>query len=55
MRTMYMESVCGRTFAKIEIKDAEFNPHGVICCGECDSIIQSRDSWLSDPYVRMYA
>jgi len=48
-------SACGRSFVRMEMKDEPLNPHGVICCGECATIIQSREAWLSDPYVRMYA
>jgi hypothetical protein len=51
----YIDSACGRTAGRVEIKDRHLSPHGIICCGECRTIIQSREAWLSDPYVRMYA
>ena len=50
-----ISSACGRTVGRIEMNDFDLNPHGMICCGECATIIQSREAWLSDPYVRMYA
>ena len=41
-----IESACGRITTDIDIFDLELNPHGVICCGECETIIQSREAWL---------
>jgi hypothetical protein len=46
-----IDSACGRITTRIDIFDLDLNPHGVICCGECRTIIQSREAWLSDPYA----
>lgn len=48
-----IESACGRTMSSIDIFDLDLNPYGIICCGECETIIQSRDAWLSDPYAKV--
>jgi hypothetical protein len=40
-----LKSACGRSSAKVDIYDLDLNPHGVICCGECETIIQSRQAW----------
>jgi hypothetical protein len=38
-------SACGRSFGHVDIFDLDLNPHGVRCCGECESIIICRESW----------
>ena len=43
-----VKSACGRSSASVDIYDLDLNPHGVICCGECESIILSREAWLND-------
>ena len=48
-----IDSACGRITTDIDLFDAELNPHGVICCGECVTIIQSREAWLSDPSAKV--
>jgi hypothetical protein len=40
-------SACGRMEADVDIFDLPLNPHGVICCGECETIIESREAWLA--------
>jgi hypothetical protein len=40
-----IKSACGRTTASIDIFDLELNPHGVICCNECESILGCRQAW----------
>jgi hypothetical protein len=40
-----LKSACGRSSASVDIFDVELNPNGVICCGECETIIQSRNAW----------
>lgn len=48
-----IDSACGRITTDIDLFDAELNPHGVVCCGECETIIQSREAWLSDPTAKV--
>ena len=43
-------SACGRTFAWVDILDLPLNPHGIWCCGECQTIIQSRAAWMDEDY-----
>jgi len=38
-------SACGRKSGSVDIFDLPLNPHGIRCCGECESIIICRDSW----------
>ena len=38
-------SACGRTSGAVDIFDLPLNRHGIICCGECEGIIQSREAW----------
>lgn len=45
---LLMTSACGRNTEKVDSFDFDYNPHGFICCGECVTIIESRESWLSD-------
>ena len=40
-----VKSACGRTSGAVDIFDLPLNPHGIICCGECESIIICRESW----------
>jgi len=40
-----IKSACGRSSASVDIFDVELNPHGVRCCNECETIIQSREAW----------
>jgi hypothetical protein len=43
--------------SSIDIFDLELNPHGIICCPECQTIIESREAWadltMSDLYDRV--
>ena len=43
-----LNSVCGATTASIDVFDVELNPDGVICCGNCKTILQSRRSWYKE-------
>jgi hypothetical protein len=43
-----IDSACGRITTSIDIFDYDLNPHGVICCGECITIIQAREAWMED-------
>lgn len=43
-----MKSVCGSSSTAVDIFDAPLNPHGVICCDACQSIIDTRESWALD-------
>jgi hypothetical protein len=38
-------SACGRKSGGVDIFDLPLNPHGIRCCGECESIIICRESW----------
>ena len=37
-----LPSVCGATSASVDVYDLDANPHGVICCDNCQSIILCR-------------
>lgn len=52
-----IKSACGRVTTSIDIFDLDLNPHGVVCCGECETLIQSREAWddFDDAdYMEMY-
>ena len=40
-----VKSACGRKSANVDVQDLDLNPHGVICCNECKTIIESRNAW----------
>lgn len=40
-----ISSVCGKVTTQIDIYDLDLNPHGVICCDNCESILISRKSF----------
>lgn len=40
-----IKSVCGSASTAVDIFDAPLNPHGVICCDACKSILSARESW----------
>ena len=40
-----LASVCGATSASVDVYDLEANPHGVICCDNCRSILICRQAW----------
>jgi hypothetical protein len=40
-----INSACGRITSSIDIFDLELNPYGIICCPECELIIESREAW----------
>jgi len=42
------DSACGRSFGMVDIFDLPLNPYGVRCCGECESIIMSREAWMDN-------
>jgi hypothetical protein len=50
-RTLHMStfvsinSVCGAVTTTIDMYDLELNPHGVICCDNCKSIVLCRKAW----------
>lgn len=47
--TISVRSVCGATSVPMDMEDAELNEY-VVCCGECESILRSRQAWL-DTYA----
>jgi hypothetical protein len=38
-------SVCGKSSASVDVYDMPLNPHGVICCDNCKSIVLCRKAW----------
>jgi len=40
-----INSVCGAVTTTIDMHDVELNPHGVICCDNCRSILICRKAW----------
>jgi hypothetical protein len=40
-----LASVCGATSAMVDVYDIDLNPHGVICCANCESIVLCRKAW----------
>jgi len=38
-------SVCGKSSASVDVYDVDLNPHGVICCDNCQSILMCRKAW----------
>jgi hypothetical protein len=40
-----VKSACGRKSASVDIYDLDLNTDGIRCCGECESIIESRNAW----------
>jgi hypothetical protein len=40
-----LASVCGATSASVDVYDLDLNPHGVICCDNCNSIVLCRKAW----------
>jgi hypothetical protein len=40
-----VKSVCGASSASVDMYDLDLNPHGVICCSNCESIVLCREAW----------
>jgi len=40
-----VKSVCGNATASVDVYDLDLNPHGVICCDNCRSILICRKAW----------
>ena len=40
-----LDSVCGTSSASVDVYDLDLNPHGVICCDNCRSILICRKAW----------
>ena len=40
-----LNSVCGKSSASVDVYDLDLNPHGVICCDNCQSILICRKAW----------
>ncbi len=40
-----IKSVCGAESTTIDQYDYDLNPHGVICCDNCQSILMCRKAW----------
>lgn len=43
-----IKSVCGAISTSIDVFDLELNQDGVICCGNCKTILESRKSWYKE-------
>lgn len=41
----YLMSACGSAGSLVDNEDLILNPHGVTCCSNCKSIIETRESW----------
>jgi hypothetical protein len=40
-----LKSVCGNASASVDVYDLDANPHGVVCCDNCKSILICRNAW----------
>ena len=40
-----LDSVCGKSSASVDVYDLDLNPHNVICCDNCRSILICRKAW----------
>ena len=40
-----LASVCGKSSASVDVYDIDLNPHGIICCDNCESILICRKAW----------
>ena len=40
-----LDSICGKSSAPVDVHDMDLNPHGVICCDNCRSILICRKAW----------
>ena len=40
-----LDSICGKSSASVDVDDMDLNPHGVICCDNCKSILICRNAW----------
>jgi hypothetical protein len=40
-----VKSVCGKASTSVDVYDLDANPHGVICCDSCESILICRKAW----------
>jgi hypothetical protein len=40
-----LDSICGKSSAPVDVQDMDLNPHGVICCDNCRSILICRKAW----------
>jgi hypothetical protein len=45
---IFIYSACGEKGAFVDIYDLEANPHGVVCCDNCKSIITTRENWFAE-------
>lgn len=46
MSTLYpLRSVCGTNTSYVDAYDHNLNPHGSICCDNCQSILMCRKAW----------
>jgi len=46
MTSLYaLRSVCGNSVSYVDSYDMNLNPHGSICCDNCNSIMICRKAW----------
>ena len=42
---VYVSSVCGASGSDVDVYDLPLNDEGVICCGNCETILACREAW----------
>ena len=42
---VYVSSVCGKSGSMVDTFDLPLNNEGVICCGNCKTIMECREAW----------
>jgi hypothetical protein len=45
---VFIYSVCGDSGSFVDVYDLDANPHGVICCDNCHTIVATRESWFAE-------
>jgi hypothetical protein len=43
-----IKSVCGEKGSFVDVDDLDLNPHGVVCCDNCRSIVATRENWFAE-------
>jgi hypothetical protein len=43
-----IKSVCGEKGSFVDVYDLDLNPHGVVCCDNCRSIVATRENWFAE-------
>jgi hypothetical protein len=45
---IFIYSVCGDSGSFVDVYDLDLNPHGVVCCANCESLVATRESWFAE-------